>query len=60
MNWHEKLIDADEQMTAHARLHGEAKLQIMYYGDKDVVRKRMIISPDRIVNHYDKGDEDED
>ena len=60
MKWREKLVNADINMSMHARKTGFAKLEIFYYGEGNgLVRKEIVEHPDIKEKFYDRGIEED-
>lgn len=60
MRWLDALTNADIDMTAYARTHEKAKLEVYYYGQKNgVVRKVLNTNAIETQEFYDKGIEED-
>ena len=58
--WHDKLLNADIRATYEARNTNRLiKIEILYYPERKVIRKRLIYHADEYEDFYDKGAEED-
>ena len=61
MKWRDALLNADIELECYARKHGQSKLEVFYYGERNgTVRKKLFCSPQKVEEYYSKGDYEED
>ena len=53
MKWIDKLLHEDTECALHAQKNGQAKLEILYYGEKGRVRRRLVSSAQSVFDYID-------
>ena len=59
MKFKDQLVNWDIEASMHARKTGLAKIEIYYYGERDKVRKRIVINRQESSEFIDSGPDDD-